>query len=236
METMDAEPVPAPAVEAEQPEAATTAPEAQPDVAAGAEGDAATLPVLTESSVADAMAAAIAKAREAAAAAASEPDASTQAAAPEVTNGAEREGRPRKKRFGPAANVLAPAPKPRKRKSRWETEDSSSTTLALASKPLWPTDVVLPGGITVRYSCLPATCSSDGCRVCMTSLRLRCPSLAVDRQHGELLRIVTQELQQRQVLSPGHSPNLPPKASSCLTSAWFMDPPDPCDMACRGQA
>ena len=59
--------------------------------------------------------------------------------------------RPRKHRFGPPANAPREAPKPRKRKSRWETEPASdSKALIINDKNLWPTDVTLPGGITVR--------------------------------------------------------------------------------------
>jgi hypothetical protein len=60
--------------------------------------------------------------------------------------------RPRKHRFGPPANAPREAPKPRKRRSRWETsEPSDSRELIINDKNLWPTDVTLPGGITVRF-------------------------------------------------------------------------------------
>lgn len=68
-----------------------------------------------------------------------------------VGNAVEEEpARPRKKRFGPPANAPRQAPKQRKRKSRWETEPTSdSKALIVNTGPLWPTDVTLPGGITV---------------------------------------------------------------------------------------
>lgn len=171
MDAMDEEAAP-PAEEQPAPEqpveaAEVEAVDAQPDVAPEPEAAVEVVaepvveePVVTEESVAEAMAEAIAKARAAAAAAAaSEPEApvtADPAAEPAVaadapaTNGEARVGRPRLKRFGQPANVLAPAPKPRKRKSRWENEESGDTTLALSSRTLWPTDITLPGGITVR--------------------------------------------------------------------------------------
>ena len=67
--------------------------------------------------------------------------------------------RPQMKRFGPPANAPREAPKSRKRKSRWETAEpkSYSKALTLQSQHLWPTDVTLPGGITVR-SALTCSC------------------------------------------------------------------------------
>ena len=64
---------------------------------------------------------------------------------------AQAPARPLKKRFGPPANAPRQAPKKqRTRRSRWETEPSSdSKALIINSGPLWPTDVTLPGGITV---------------------------------------------------------------------------------------
>jgi hypothetical protein len=79
---------------------------------------------------------------------------------PAQANGADNgqiapaEAKPRKKRFGPPANAPREVPKPRKRRSRWETEETTSTALIVNSKPLWPVDVTLPGGITVRAACL----------------------------------------------------------------------------------
>jgi hypothetical protein len=65
----------------------------------------------------------------------------------------EEVSRPRKKRFGPPANAPREAPKPRKRKSRWETDTTSdSKALIVNNGPLWPTDVTLPGGITVLFA------------------------------------------------------------------------------------
>lgn len=71
-------------------------------------------------------------------------------AAAAVPEEAVEPARPLKKRFGPPANAPREAPKPRKRRSRWETEGSDSKALIVQSGPLWPTDVTLPGGITVR--------------------------------------------------------------------------------------
>ena len=60
--------------------------------------------------------------------------------------------KPRRKRFGPPANAPREAPK-RKRRSRWETQETSdSKALIVQSGPLWPTDVTLPGGLSVRLS------------------------------------------------------------------------------------
>lgn len=71
-------------------------------------------------------------------------EATAEPAAPEAP------ARPRKKRFGPPANAPREAPKARKRKSRWETEPKSdSKALIVNNTALWPTDVTLPGGITV---------------------------------------------------------------------------------------
>ena len=63
--------------------------------------------------------------------------------------------RPKKKRFGQPANAPRKAPKPRKRKSRWECAElkSDSKALIVQTQHLWPTDVTLPGGITVRSAC-----------------------------------------------------------------------------------
>ena len=70
--------------------------------------------------------------------------------------------RPRKHRFGPPANAPREAPKPRKRKSRWATEETSdSRALIINDRNRWPTDVTLPGGITVRP---PLNTQSTRCR------------------------------------------------------------------------
>ena len=74
-------------------------------------------------------------------------DAAPAEAAP--TNG-DAQPKLRKKRFGPPANAPREIPK-RKRRSRWETNESNSTALTVQSgRSLWPTDVTLPGGVTVR--------------------------------------------------------------------------------------
>jgi hypothetical protein len=55
----------------------------------------------------------------------------------------------RKKRFGPPANAPREVPKKR-RKTRWErSETSSSNALIVQNRQMWPTDVTLPGGVTV---------------------------------------------------------------------------------------
>lgn len=55
----------------------------------------------------------------------------------------------RKKRFGPPANAPREIPK-KKRKSRWEkAETSTSSALIVQNRQMWPTDVTLPGGVTV---------------------------------------------------------------------------------------
>jgi hypothetical protein len=69
-----------------------------------------------------------------------------------ANGGTTEPSRPRKRRFGLPANAPREAPKPRKRRSRWETsETSDSRDLIVNDKNLWPTDVTLPGGITVRF-------------------------------------------------------------------------------------
>ena len=58
----------------------------------------------------------------------------------------------RKKRFGPPANAPREVPK-KKRKTRWErSEPSSSSALIVQNRQMWPTDVTLPGGVTVCSS------------------------------------------------------------------------------------
>lgn len=71
-------------------------------------------------------------------------------AAPEaVPANGDAQPKVRKKRFGPPANAPREIPK-RKRRSRWETNESNSTALTVqSSRALWPTDVTLPGGVTV---------------------------------------------------------------------------------------
>lgn len=77
----------------------------------------------------------------------------------------------RKKRFGPPANAPREVPK-KKRKTRWErSEPSTSSALIVQNRQLWPTDVTLPGGVTVS-TLLPCHCPYCPSHTAITSVEL----------------------------------------------------------------
>lgn len=116
-------------------------------------------PALANGAEADAKAAALAAIAKLQANMAKPPEETNGGAAADLPAAVKAEGdvKPtveRKKRFGLPANAPREIPK-KKRKTRWErNEPSSSSALVVQNRQMWPTDVTLPGGVTVCSSFL----------------------------------------------------------------------------------
>lgn len=122
--------------------------------------------------------------------------------------------RPRKHRFGPPANAPREAPKPRKRKSRWATEETSdSRALIINDRNRWPTDVTLPGGITVRPGMYSLAISLHGRSSCRALLR-HCQSCS-GLQHSGLESAASSVVAVNFAAGPAEPPHAAPSTIVC---------------------